>query len=71
MLYRLQHLIEKDGDKLLGFLQDDAVMYACGRKDMVPPIKAALQAAAMRSNLQFDSLFKKLIASRRWRTEVY
>lgn len=67
----VQHLIEKDGDKVLGFLQDGAVMYACGRKDMLPSIKAALQATATRNNLQFDSLFKTLIASRRWRTEVY
>lgn len=63
--------MERDGDKLLRLLHDGALMYICGRKDMLPPIKAALQAAAVRSNLDFTSFFKTLIASKRWRVEVY
>ncbi|KAL8436701.1 hypothetical protein ACSSS7_001526 [Eimeria intestinalis] len=67
----VQDLIEEDGEKLLQLLAAGGIMYTCGRKDMVPPIKAALQAAAEKSNLPFDSFFKHLIATKRWRTEVY
>lgn len=71
MLALPQHLIEREGDKVLELLQSGAVMYACGRKDMVAPVKAALKTAAMQNNLEFDSFFKTLVASKRWRAEVY
>ncbi|KAL8449885.1 hypothetical protein Emed_002848 [Eimeria media] len=67
----VQDLIEEDGEKLLQLLSAGGIMYTCGRKDMVAPIKAALQAAAEKNNLSFDSFFKELIATKRWRTEVY
>ncbi|CDJ39945.1 ferredoxin NADP+ oxidoreductase, putative [Eimeria tenella] len=67
----VQHLMEADGDELLRLFEEGALMYVCGRKDMLPPIKAALQAAAQNNNVDFSSFFKSLIASKRWRAEVY
>ncbi|KAL8439853.1 hypothetical protein Efla_004379 [Eimeria flavescens] len=67
----VQHLIERDGDELLRLLEAGAIMYACGRKDMLPPIKAALQAAAARNNVHFDAFFRQLLTRKQWRTEVY
>lgn len=71
MYLLLQHLMEADGDELLRLFEEGALMYVCGRKDMLPPIKAALQAAAQKNNVDFSTLFKSLIASKRWRAEVY
>lgn len=67
----MQHLMERDGDMLLQLLHEGAFVYICGRKDMLPPIKAALQAAAARNNLDSAAFFKSLIAAKRWRAEVY
>ncbi|CDI77975.1 ferredoxin NADP+ oxidoreductase, putative [Eimeria acervulina] len=67
----VQHLMERDGDMLLQLLHEGAFVYICGRKDMLPPIKAALQAAAARNNLDSAAFFKSLIAAKRWRAEVY
>ncbi|KAL8272015.1 hypothetical protein Esti_004139 [Eimeria stiedai] len=60
----VQDLIQEDGEKLLQLLAAGGIMYTCGRKDMVPPIKAALQAALGKSNVPFDSFFKQLIATK-------
>ncbi|XP_026190453.1 ferredoxin--NADP reductase, chloroplastic [Cyclospora cayetanensis] len=67
----VQHLIDEDGGAIIDLLQQGAVMYTCGRRDMLPPIKSALQAAAERCNMAFEPFLKQLVATKRWRTEVY
>ncbi|CDJ35937.1 ferredoxin NADP+ oxidoreductase, putative [Eimeria mitis] len=67
----VQHLMERDGDLLLRLLREGAPLYLCGRKDMVPPIKGAIQAACLRHQVDFASFFKSLISSKRWKVEVY
>lgn len=66
-----QHLMARDGCHLLQLLGGGGVLFACGRRDMLPPIKAALQAAADRDRRPFEPFFKGLIAAKQWRTEVY
>lgn len=71
MVLLLQDLLALEGSKVLSLLQRGGVFYACGRKDMLDPIKASLKAAAVQNGVDFDSFFKALVASKRWRAEVY
>jgi sulfite reductase (NADPH) flavoprotein alpha-component len=71
----VQHVIERRGEEIIGWLQDGAVFYVCGdAAAMAPAVRAAIRGAAaegLGGEAAAAAFLAELDAERRYRQDVY
>ncbi|GMH78581.1 hypothetical protein TL16_g07858, partial [Triparma laevis f. inornata] len=67
----VQDLIKEDGEKLFNMIEDNAVIYFCGLKGMMPGVLEAFEGICEEKGLVFKEKMEEWKKMGKWHVEVY